>query len=144
FFAVKYTAIQSHSAAIDGSIANSYSEIFPGEKIIDPFYQMEGKVKALGDLDLIKSGSVNVLKVLKELSLIKSSNRSDATLFKVGIKGLSVSAKGRAASFESAKAFKSLLESRASVSDVKMTDVKATTANDVIFSVKFSMLEEKL
>ncbi|MCK5237562.1 MAG: hypothetical protein KAR06_11360, partial [Deltaproteobacteria bacterium] len=26
FFAVKYTSIQSHSAAIDGSIANSYSE----------------------------------------------------------------------------------------------------------------------
>ncbi|MFQ5353902.1 MAG: hypothetical protein ACE5DR_03045, partial [Thermodesulfobacteriota bacterium] len=126
--------LSGEAAHLKNNILLAYKRAFPGERTIqDPFYQLEIKLSEQAkDMGLMGRG----LGALDNLSLLaKAGGAADITLYQLSMRGMRVTAKGKAPSFEKAEKFKAELIKLNAFNSPVLTDVKKSVSGGVTFSI---------
>ncbi|MBE9532145.1 MAG: hypothetical protein IME98_05010, partial [Proteobacteria bacterium] len=131
---------------IERRLESVYSKLFSDESVVDPFYQMEIKVKELREERAFIGGGLDVLGTLKGLGQGASAiagKDGKLKLFEVKMHSARVLARGEAGGFENADKFKETLGAMPVFKDISLTDVKKKSAGGVSFSIALTLEDDK-
>ncbi len=137
FIGVRAYATSERTEAIDTYLKAAYANLFPGEKVVDPLYQLEIKLKEVRERKAAIGGAVSVLEVLNGIAKSRSS-APEVTIYSLAYNESAIVAKGEASSFESAEGFKAAIEANRLFSNVKLTDVTSSSEGGVTFAITCS------
>lgn len=126
---------------VEAALGSAYQELFTDESAVDPFYQMEIKLKELSEEKAFVGGGIDVLEIFKGLSRGAGAIGTDdkLRLFEIKMHSERVVARGETRSFDSADKFKDTLLAMPGFKDISLTDVKKNSTGGVSFSIALTL-----
>ncbi len=126
---------------VEAALASAYKELFVGESAVDPFYQMEIKLKELSEEKAFVGGGIEVLEILNELGkgALAIDSGDELRLFEIKMHSERVVARGETGSFDNADKYKDTLLAMPDFKDISLTDVKKKSAGGVSFSIALTV-----